>query len=61
MPMTDEEISRVNNLYTQLDAMTLKYNAALEDIHKMTHKLTDYADALVKKCECSCCNPETKK
>ena len=59
--MTDEEILKVNNLYSQLDAMTLKYNAALEDIHKLTHKLTDYADALAKKCDTTCCEPKKKK
>ena len=57
--MNDDEIKRVNSLYAQLDAMTAKYNQALEDIHKLTNKITDYADALAKKC----CSPNkvTKK
>ena len=57
MAMNDDEIKRVNDLYSQLDAMTSKYNKALEDIHKLTNKITDYADALAKKC----CSSSKKK
>ena len=57
MAMNDDEIKRVNDLYSQLDVMTSKYNKALEDIHKLTNKITDYADALAKKC----CSSSKKK
>ncbi len=61
MAISIEEAEKINLLYQQLDAMTLKYNKALEDIHKLTHKITDYADALAiaTKCECKC--QDTKK
>ena len=55
MAMTNEEIKKVNDLYTQLDIITSKYHKALEDIHKLTTKITDYADALAIKSE-KCCN-----
>lgn len=59
MALSNTEIDKVNSLYQQLDIMTQKYNTALEDIHKLTNKITDYADALVKKCDCNC--KSTKK
>ena len=60
MPISTEEAQKINLLYQQLDALTIKYQAALEDIHKLTNKVTEYADALVIKCECKCHNPKEK-
>lgn len=60
MAMNDDEIKRVNDLYSQLDVMTTKYNQSLEDIRKLTNKITDYADALVKKCGCKDGNSKKK-
>ena len=59
MALSDTEIEKINNLYTQLDALSAKYHAALEDIHNLNKKIVDYADALVKKCDCRCTTQKT--
>jgi DNA repair ATPase RecN len=61
MALTNNEIDKINALYQQLDVMTQKYNTALEDIHSLTNKITEYADALVQKCECKCECHSSKK
>tara|TARA_R110000824_G_C14785027_1_gene632478 strand:+ start:193 stop:378 length:186 start_codon:yes stop_codon:yes gene_type:complete len=59
MAITTTEVEKINLLYQQLDELTAKYNTALEDIHNLTNKITEYADALVK---CACANaPEKSK
>ena len=61
MGLSNTEVEKVNALYRQLDVMTLKYNNALEDIQKLTSKITDYADALAEKCTCTCNKKPTVK
>jgi hypothetical protein len=59
MALSTEEANKINLVYQQLDAVTSKYQAALEDIHKLSNKISEYADALVTKCECK--NHNSKK
>ena len=59
MAITTDEANKINSLYTQLDDITAKYHAALEDIHKLTSKITEYADALVE--QCGCTDKDSKK
>ena len=59
MALSTEEANKINLLYQQLDAVTSKYQEALEDIHKLSKKVTEYADARVIKCECK--NRNSKK